>query len=93
MGLVLFRIMKNLLLLNINLPLQYLGIHSCGLTDNDLNYLSTSKHSIVENLDLSENRLTRYTESLIHLLKNCSLSLQAIELDDNFCFYIENCLH
>ena len=73
----------NLLLLNINLPLQYLGLHSCGLTDNDLNYLSTSKHSTVEHLDLSENRLTRFTESLINLLKECSLSLQAIELDDN----------
>ena len=73
----------SLLLANINLPLEYLGLHSCGLTDSDLNYLSTSKHSIVQHLDISENRLTRYTDSLINLLKICSLTLHAIELDDN----------
>ena len=73
----------SVLLANINLPLEYLGLHSCGLTDSDLNYLSTSKHSIVQHLDISENRLTRYTDSLINLLKQCSLTLHVIELDDN----------
>jgi hypothetical protein len=71
------------LLTNIKLPLEYLGLHSCGLIDNDLNYLATSKHSIVKHLDLSENRLTRFTDSLLNLLKLCSLTLNAVELDDN----------
>ena len=73
----------SMLLANIKLPLEYLGLHSCGLIDSDLNYLATSVHSIVKHLDLSENRLARFTDALINLLKACSSTLNAIELDDN----------
>ena len=64
-------------------PLQYLSLHSCGLVDTDLIYLSMSIHVQVEHLDLSENRLTRYSDALIVLLKRCSSHLYVLELDDN----------
>jgi hypothetical protein len=54
-----------------------------GVKDTDLLYLSNSSHNQVEHLDLSENRLTQFTEALISLLKKCSASLIALELDDN----------
>lgn len=58
------------LLGSLTLPLQYLSLHSCGLLDTDLFYLANSKHSSgIEHLDLSENRLTRYSDALIVLLK------------------------
>ncbi|CAF0725495.1 unnamed protein product [Brachionus calyciflorus] len=71
------------LLSGIDMPLQYLSLHSCGLTDTDLFYLSNSKHVLVEHLDLSENRLTRFSDSLILLLKKCAPNLNVLELDDN----------
>lgn len=71
------------LLSTINHPLQYLSLHSCGLLDTDLIYLSNSKHVLVEHLDLSENRLTRFSDALIVLLKRCSSNLFVLELDDN----------
>lgn len=71
------------LLAFITKPLQYLSLHSCGLLDTDLFYLANSKHSIVEHLDLSENRLTRFSDALIVLLKKCAPTLYALELDDN----------
>lgn len=64
-------------------PLQYLSLHSCGLTDTDLIYLSMSKHNQAEHLDLSENRLNRYSDALIILLKCCAPFLYVLELDDN----------
>jgi Ran GTPase-activating protein (RanGAP) involved in mRNA processing and transport len=72
-----------ILLSAIKKPLQYLSLHSCGLLDVDLNYLATSMHTQVEHLDLSENRLTRFSDSLISLLKKCSPNLCVLELDDN----------
>lgn len=72
------------LLSSLEEPLEYLGLHSCGITDADLNYLRNSeKHIRVKHLDLSENRLTRYIDSLISLLKACSPYLNALEVDDN----------
>lgn len=71
------------LLLNIKQPLQYLSLHSCGLLDSDLFYLANSQHINLQHLDLSENRLTRYSDALIVLLKRCSASLYVLELDDN----------
>lgn len=72
------------LLASLVLPLQYLSLHSCGLLDTDLFYLANSKHSGgLEHLDLSENRLTRYSDALVVLLKKCAPNLQALELDDN----------
>lgn len=71
------------LLSHVQMPLEFIGLHSCGLLDIDLNYLTNSKHSIMKHLDLSENRLTRYTDALINLLKKCSQTIQALELDDN----------
>ena len=71
------------LLASIKLPLQYLSLHGCALIDSDLFYLATSKHILVEHLDLSENRLTRYSDALIVLLKKCSPHLHVLELDDN----------
>jgi hypothetical protein len=60
------------LLASLVLPLQYLSLHSCGLLDTDLFYLANSKHSGgLEHLDLSENRLTRYSDALVVLLKVC----------------------
>jgi hypothetical protein len=71
------------LLTQINQPLNFLGLHSCGLFDTDLFYLSNSKHVQCEHLDLSENRLTRFSDALIVLLKKCSPNLHVLELDDN----------
>lgn len=71
------------LLAAIRLPLQYLSLHSCGLLDSDLFYLANSTHVSLEHLDLSENRLTRFSDALIVLLKRCSSSLFVLELDDN----------
>lgn len=71
------------LLATISMPLQYLSLHSCGLLDSDLFYLSNSKHILVEHLDLSENRLTRFSDALIVLLKRCAANLYVLELDDN----------
>lgn len=71
------------LLAKIKQPLQYLGLHSCGLLDSDLFYLANSIHIKVEHLDLSENRLTRFSDALIVLLKRCASSLYVLELDDN----------
>jgi hypothetical protein len=71
------------LLSPIKKPLQYLSLHSCGLLDSDLFYLTNSIHTLVEHLDLSENRLTRFSDALIVLLKKCSSSLFVLELDDN----------
>lgn len=73
----------SILLASIKKPLQYLSLHSCGLLDSDLYYLLNSIHTTVEHLDLSENRLTRFSEALISLLKKCSNSLYVLELDDN----------
>ena len=73
----------NMLLANIKRPLEYLGLHSCGLLDSDLNYLASSIHAIVKHLNLSDNNLTRFREALSSLLKACSSTLNAIELDDN----------
>ena len=70
------------LLSPIKLPLQYLSLHACGLLDTDLFFLSNSIHINVEHLDLSENRLTRYSDALIVLLKR-SHNLYVLELDDN----------
>lgn len=71
------------LLSEIKNPLRYLGLHSCGLLDSDLFYLANSMHTKVEHLDLSENRLTRFSDALIVLLKRCASSLYVLELDDN----------
>ncbi len=71
------------LLSSIKLPLQYLSLHSCGLLDSDLFYLANSQHISLEHLDLSENRLTRFSDALIVLLKRCSPNLFVLELDDN----------
>ena len=71
------------LLSDIKKPLKYLGLHSCGLLDSDLFYLANSMHTQVEHLDLSENRLTRFSDALIVLLKRCAGSLHVLELDDN----------
>jgi hypothetical protein len=71
------------LLSTIKLPLKYLSLHSCGLLDSDLFYLANSQHVSVEHLDLSENRLTRFSDALIVLLKRCSPNLYVLELDDN----------
>lgn len=71
------------LLAEIKNPLKYLSLHSCGLLDSDLFYLCNSIHTEVEHLDLSENRLTRFSDALINLLKCCSNSLYVLELDDN----------
>lgn len=73
----------NVLLANIKNPLKYLGLHSCGMLDSDLFYLSNSIHTKIEHLDLSENRLTRFSDALIVLLKRCASSLYVLELDDN----------
>ena len=70
------------LLTPIKLPLKYLSLHACGLLDTDLFFLSNSIHTNVEHLDLSENRLTRYSDALIVLLKR-SHNLYVLELDDN----------
>ena len=64
-------------------PLQYLSLQSCSLTDSNLNYLANSKHVSVEHLDLSENRLNRYADDLMGLLRKCSPNLKVLELDDN----------
>ena len=71
------------LLAEIKTPLKYLSLHSCGLLDTDLFYLSQSLHVSLEHLDLSENRLTRFSDALIVLLKRCAASLYVLELDDN----------
>jgi hypothetical protein len=71
------------LLTNMQQPLKYLSLHSCGLLDTDLFYLANSKHIQVEHLDLSDNRLTRFSDALIVLLKRCSPNLYVLELDDN----------
>lgn len=71
------------LLSEIKKPLKYLGLHSCGLLDSDLFYLANSMHTKVEHLDLSENRLTRFSDALIVLLKRCAANLYVLELDDN----------
>ena len=73
--------LSNLLSL-IKLPLQYLSLHACGILDTDLFFLSNSIHINVEHLDLSENRLTRFSDALIVLLKRSS-NLYVLELDDN----------
>lgn len=72
-----------ILLSTLELPLQYLSLHSCGLSDSDLFFLANSKHILVEHLDLSENRLTRFSDALIVLLKKCAPNLNVLELDDN----------
>jgi hypothetical protein len=71
------------LLAEIKTPLKYLSLHSCGLLDTDLFYLSQSIHVAVEHLDLGENRLTRFSDALIVLLKRCASTLYVLELDDN----------
>jgi len=71
------------LLTPIKKSLQYLSLHSCGLLDTDLFYLANSIHTSVEHLDLSENRLTRFSDALIVLLKKCAATLYVLELDDN----------
>ncbi len=71
------------LLSTLKLPLKYLSLHSCSLLDTDLFYLANSHHVSVEHLDLSENRLTRFSDALIVLLKRCSQNLYVLELDDN----------
>lgn len=73
----------SILLSSLELPLQYLSLHSCGLSDSDLLFLANSKHILVEHLDLSENRLTRFSDALIVLLKKCAPNLNVLELDDN----------
>ena len=71
------------ILASIEKPLQYLSLHSCGLLDTDLIYLSMSMHTQVQHLDLSENRLTRFSDALIVLLKRCAPHLYVLVLDDN----------
>lgn len=73
----------NILLAKIQNPLKYLGLHSCGMLDSDLFYLANSIHTKIEHLDLSENRLTRFSDALIVLLKRCASGLYVLELDDN----------
>ncbi len=71
------------LLAEIRKPLEYLSLHKCGLLDSDLFYLAGSVHTSVEHLDLSDNRLTRFSDALIVLLKRCAKTLYVLELDDN----------
>lgn len=72
-----------ILLNDLKKPLKYLSLHKCGLLDRDLFYLANSIHISVEHLDLSDNRLTRFSDALIVLLKRCSSTLYVLELDDN----------
>jgi len=71
------------LVAEIRKPLEYLSLHKCGLLDSDLFYLAGSVHTSVEHLDLSDNRLTRFSDALIVLLKRCAKTLYVLELDDN----------
>ncbi len=73
----------SMLLAQIKTPLKYLSLHKCGLLDSDLFYLASSIHTSVEHLDLSDNRLTRFSDALIVLLKRCAQTLYVLELDDN----------
>ena len=73
-----------MLLSALELPLEYLGLHSCGLLESDLRYIAQSvKHSQLKHLDLSDNRLARHMDSLLVLMRSCSGHLYALELDDN----------
>jgi Ran GTPase-activating protein (RanGAP) involved in mRNA processing and transport len=71
------------LIQSVRQPLKYISLHSCGLLDTDLFFLASSKHTLVEHLDLSDNRLTRFSDALIVLLKRCGPNLYVLELDDN----------
>ena len=73
----------SVVLSEIHEPLQYLSLQSCNLTDADLIYIANSKHVSVQHLDLSENRLNRYGDELVSLLRKCSANLRVLELDDN----------
>jgi len=74
-----------MLLSGIIKPLTVLRLHACDLDPTDVAYLSTSHHSTtLSQLDLSVNRLSTSTDSLILLLRNASVSIMTLELAATF---------
>ncbi|KAK3601809.1 hypothetical protein CHS0354_041726 [Potamilus streckersoni] len=72
------------LLTKLKRPLMYLRLCGCGLTKNDIEYLSKSHHaSALQEVDLSENSLGQSIQHLVVFLQNMKLTLHVLELEES----------
>ncbi|KAL4237599.1 hypothetical protein ACF0H5_002313 [Mactra antiquata] len=70
---------------SIEKPLVFLRLAGCGLTLEDMTYLSLSHHATgLKELDISENGLRGSVGMLLLLLQNVKSQLCVLELEDTF---------
>lgn len=64
-------------------PLEFLRLAGCGLSVDDMTYLSMSHHTAgLRELDISENGLGVCLGTLLHLLRNVKSQLCVLEIED-----------
>ncbi len=64
-------------------PLKHLELAACGLSDEDLLYLSRSRHvEHIQELDISENNFSRHFEHLVTLLNALCKQIMVLEMED-----------
>lgn len=72
------------ILANLTCPLEYLNLTSCGLGEQDLDFLANSMHTqSINNLVLSNNDLGNQCNAVIRLLRKMASNMQILDLGCN----------